>query len=246
MQKEMRVVSFANAYMGYKQAHELKDDVVGNMVDFKNWMLENGLKIDEKDMLQSMFVVGKITENEERKMEKSELKERQDGAFERDGKIFVKIGNELYEESLLLKLIEKNEKQFKGFKNPKTQERLWLIGVVVVLIMLVFSSNLHGYNTHEERIKSEDIIIQNARKSAREVVIPPEPLSCEGKKIKWTKAKYYRFKGDFTDYFVSLYSGFYTQSQKDWFTQNTALIDDKRVLCVNKKRVKNAKSKHTN
>jgi hypothetical protein len=211
----MQVVSFASAYFRFKQAHKLGDDVVGNMVDFKDYMLKNGIKIEEKDMLKNMYEVGKNKiENEERKVKKSEKKS----------------------EKKIATVEEVNQEFRADLREMQKRDRLWLVGWVVLVIILFFESKLHGYDPHEQMINEVKIELQNARKSAKEVVIPPSPVNCEGKKIKFDGYKYHQLKGEYTDYYTSLYGGFYTQSQKVWFAQNTALVGGKRVLCVSRER----------
>lgn len=219
MQKEMKVVSFTSAYFGFKNTHNLTDNVVGNLSDFKDYMLKNGLKIEETDMLKNMYVVGQKNENEEKEMSKSEEK---------------------------IATIEEVNREFRDdLRKMQKRDRLWLVGWVVLVIILFLTPQLHGFDPHKKMINEVKIELQNARKTAREVVIPPSPVNCEGKKIKYDGVDYHRLKGEFSDYYTSLYGGFYTSSQKDWFAQNTAVVGGKRVLCVSQKRVKNEKSKHT-
>lgn len=243
MQKEMKVcTSFASAYGEFKEAFNLKNEA-GGYVAFKQFLDDNNYQIDEKDVLFNAFLVGQKIENEEKKMEKSEekikLTKLDHCTYEgSNGKVYIRLSSGEMREAL-------PGHNRESIKKQKMKDRLWYVGVLIMLVIVFFTPQLHGYDPHEKMINEVKIELQNARKAAKEVVIPPSPVSCEGKKIKYDGLDYHHLKQEFTNYSISLYGGFYTSSQKDWFAQNTAVLGDTRVLCVNKKRVKDEKSKHT-
>lgn len=152
MQKEMKVCSFATAYMGFKQARELKEDVVGNLMDFREYMLENGMKIDQKDMLKELYIVGrKVQENGKNK----ERNEMENGKNEEKIKL-KKIDHCTYEGPdnktyILLNGGEIKEAEAghnrESIKQQKMKNRLLGIGVVI-LLLLMSGDKLYGSDTN--------------------------------------------------------------------------------------------------
>jgi len=160
----MRVCSFGSAYFGFKEAHKLGDDVVGNLQDFKSWMLQNGIKIDEKDVLHNMYVVGEeIEKDEEKKMKKN----KEDGYFT----VPIKEGVEFTDQEIKDEILRfKND-----YHKTQKQNRIQFLGLFILFILIGWGSKLYG-NEYKGSITFDKFV--ETRKQFKETIIPETPLGC--------------------------------------------------------------------
>lgn len=144
MQKHMRIASFAESYTRFRKEVGMSDSEIGNVQAFRNFLDENNLKIDKKDFLHELYVVGKEVQekNKENKMqEKIKLKKIDHCTYEgSDNKVYIRLSDNTMREAL-------PEHNRETIKQQKMKNRFFSIGVIIVLLLMGGWNELYGNDT---------------------------------------------------------------------------------------------------